>query len=87
MVGQVIGGLAGALVIFVIANSIGGFDAKASGFASNGFGDHSPGGFDLAPVIITEVVFTALFVFVVFPIVGGALGALLWNALVPADDA
>src|SRR6476620_3264342 len=43
--GQVIGGLIGAFVIFVIAESHAGFSAKASGFASNGYGSHSPGGF------------------------------------------
>jgi aquaporin Z len=63
--GQVVGGLVGALVIFVIAHSHTGFDAKASGFASNGYGVHSPGGFKLPAVILTEIVFTALFVFVI----------------------
>jgi aquaporin Z len=61
----VVGGLLGGLVIWVVASSVSGFDAEASGFASNGFGDHSPGGFGLGAVILTEVVFTALFVFVV----------------------
>jgi aquaporin Z len=65
VVGQVVGGLVGALVIFVIAHSHSGFDAKASGFASNGYGAHSPGGFKLPAVILTEIVFTALFVFVI----------------------
>jgi aquaporin Z len=148
LVGQVIGGLVGAGIIFVIADSINGFSAKASGFASNGYGTHSPGGFDLAPVILTEILFTAIFVFViastsrgsmtvgftgltvglmltlvhlitipidntsvnparslatavfqgswaleqlwvfvVFPVVGGLLGALVWRALVPPHDA
>lgn len=146
--GQVVGGLVGALVIYVIANGVDGFSAKASGFASNGYGKHSPGGFDIGPVILVEIVFTALFlfviastsrksmpagftgvavglmltlihlitipvdntsvnparslatavfqgswaleqlwVFIVFPIVGGVLGALVWRTLVPADDA
>jgi aquaporin Z len=65
LLGQVVGGLLGGLVIWVVASSVSGFDAEASGFASNGFGDHSPGGFGLGAVILTEVVFTALFVFVV----------------------
>jgi len=65
VVGQVVGGLVGALVIFVIAHGHAGFDAKASGFASNGYGAHSPGGFKLPAVILTEVVFSALFVFVI----------------------
>jgi len=75
LVGQVIGGIIGAGIIFVIANSIPRFSAEASGFASNGYGSHSPsslasggavpGGFDLGVVILVEVVFTALFVFVI----------------------
>ena len=40
--GQIIGGLAGALIIFLIANSITTFSAEATGFASNGYGSHSP---------------------------------------------
>jgi len=145
-------------VIWVIANSVDGFSAEASGFASNGYGSHSPsalldggnviGGFGLAPVALTEIVFTALFVFViastsrrsmsvastglavglmltlvhlvtipidntsvnparsiatavfqggwaleqlwvflVFPTIGGLVGALVWKVLVPAADA
>ena len=42
LVGQVIGGIVGAGIIFVIANSINGFSAEATGFASNGWGAHSP---------------------------------------------
>jgi aquaporin Z len=157
IVGQVIGGIVGAGIIFVIAKDWAGFSAKASGFASNGYGSHSPsaiangghvaGGFGLGTVILVEIVFTAIFVFViastsrgsmtvgftgltvglmltlihlitipidntsvnparsiataifqgswaldqlwvfiVFPIIGGLLGALVWRALVPAHD-
>jgi aquaporin Z len=146
--GQVVGGIVGATIIFLIANSHAGFSAKASGFASNGYGAHSPGGFKLPAVIIAEIAFTAIFVFVIastsrksmspgmtgvavglmltlihlisipvdntsvnparslataifqhtwalkqlwafilFPLVGGLLGALLWRSLVPAEDA
>lgn len=146
--GQLVGGLIGAGVIYVIANSVSGFSAKASGFASNGYGAHSPGGFKIGAAIIVEIVFTALFVFViastsrksmpagftgvtvglmltlihlitipvdntsvnparsiatavfqggwalrqlwvfiVFPIVGAVIGALIWRAVVPAEDA
>jgi aquaporin Z len=62
--GQIIGGIAGGAIIFVIADSINGFSAKASGFASNGYGKHSPGGFGLGAAITVEIVFTALFIFV-----------------------
>ena len=65
VVGQVVGGIVGGAIIYVIAHSHTGFSAKASGFASNGYGPHSPGGFKLPAVILTEIVFTALFVFVI----------------------
>jgi aquaporin Z len=65
VVGQVVGGLVGAGIIYVIAHSHDGFDAKGNGFASNGYGAHSPGGFKLPAVILTEIIFTALFVFVI----------------------
>jgi aquaporin Z len=65
IVGQIVGGLVGALVIFVIANGVEGFDAEASGFASNGWGDHSPGGYDFGAMVVTELVLTFVFVLVV----------------------
>jgi aquaporin Z len=66
IVGQIVGGLVGALIIFIIAkgSSIP-FSAKATGFASNGYGIHSPGGFKLGTVMMAEVVFTAVFVFII----------------------
>jgi aquaporin Z len=63
--GQVVGGLLGALVIYIVANGVSGFSAKASGFASNGYGAHSPGGFPIGSAILVEIVFTALFIFVI----------------------
>jgi aquaporin Z len=66
--GQVVGGLLGGLIIFLIANSIAGFSAEATGFASNGYGKHSPSapnGFGMGAAIATEIVFTALFIFVI----------------------
>ncbi|MGL4682180.1 MAG: aquaporin, partial [Hafnia alvei] len=42
-----------------------GFDATASGFASNGFGEHSPGGFSLQAAIVAEIVLTAFFLIVI----------------------
>ena len=153
--GQILGGIAGAAIIYAIASSRALFDAQASGFASNGYGTHSPsaalgklGGYDLGAVALTEIVFTALFVlvvvstsrrsmpvgftglavglmltlvhlvtipvdntsvnparslatavfqgswaleqlwvFIVFPLVGGLLAGLIWRVLVPSDDA
>lgn len=158
--GQILGGLAGAGIIFVIAEGLPRFaGASASGFASNGWGEHSPSavathsgavieGYGLGATMVTEIVLTALFVlvvagttrksmavgftgltvglmlmlvhlvsipvdntsvnparslatavfqggwalnqlwvFIVFPLVGGLAGALIWKALVPSEDA
>ncbi|WP_439412997.1 aquaporin Z [Enterobacter ludwigii] len=64
MMAQVIGGLLGAGVLYLVASGLPGFDVHA-GFASNGFGTHSPGGYPLMPVILIEVVLTAMFVLVI----------------------
>jgi aquaporin Z len=62
---QVIGAsIAGALLL-VVAEGQPGFDAVQSGFASNGFGDRSPGGYGFGAVLLTEVVLTAFFLFVI----------------------
>lgn len=53
-------------VLFVIAHGADGFDASASGFGTNGYGDHSPGGYSLLAVVITEIVLTAFFLYVIF---------------------
>lgn len=62
---QVVGGVAGAAVLFLIASGVDSFDAAASGFASNGYGDHSPGGYSLVAALTIEVVMTAVFLFVI----------------------
>jgi aquaporin Z len=64
MIAQVAGGLLGAGVLYLVASGLPGFDVHA-GFASNGFGTHSPGGYPLMPVILIEVVLTAMFVLVI----------------------
>ncbi len=61
---QVIGGIAGAAVLYVIASGAAGFDVSA-GFASNGYGAHSPGGYDLTAALTTEVVMTFMFLIVI----------------------
>jgi aquaporin Z len=68
IVAQLIGGVLGSSVLALIA--LGGPDgffdaARASGFASNGFGEHSPGGFGLGSAILVETVLTAVFLFVI----------------------
>ncbi|PJG82048.1 aquaporin Z [Caviibacterium pharyngocola] len=64
IVAQVIGGIVGAAVLYAIASGKVGFDASA-GFASNGYGEHSPNGFSLSAVIIAEVVLTAFFLIII----------------------
>jgi aquaporin Z len=71
IVAQVVGAIAGAGVLFVIASGHPGFDVSA-GFASNGYGAHSPGGFTLAACLVTEVVMTFGFLFVILGATHGA---------------
>jgi aquaporin Z len=61
---QVLGGLAGGAVIYAIASGAAGFDASA-GFASNGYGEHSPQGYSLQAALIAEVVLTFMFLMVI----------------------
>ncbi|HLN76484.1 MAG TPA: aquaporin Z [Nocardioidaceae bacterium] len=62
---QVVAAAVAALVLFIIANGVDGFSAKESGFATNGYGDRSPGGYELLAVIVAEVVLTAFFLYVI----------------------
>ncbi len=62
---QVLGAIAGAGVLAVIANGAPGFDLKASGFAANGYQAHSPGLYSLAACFTVEIVLTAFFVLVI----------------------
>ena len=64
VVAQVLGGAAGAGILYLIASGQPGFDAHA-GFAANGYGEHSPGGYSLTACLITELVMTFAFVFVI----------------------
>jgi aquaporin Z len=64
IIAQVLGAIAGAAILYVIASGQPGFDVHA-GFASNGYGDHSPGGFPMASGFICEVVMTFGFLFVI----------------------
>lgn len=61
---QVAGAVAGAAVLYLIASGKAGFDVSA-GFASNGYGEHSPGGYGLGAALITEVVMTFMFLVVI----------------------
>lgn len=62
---QAVAGIAGAAVLYVIAAGRPGFDASRSGFATNGYGDRSPGGYSMLAALVTEVVLTAVFLFII----------------------
>ncbi|MBC3379379.1 aquaporin Z [Serratia fonticola] len=65
VVAQVIGGIAAAAVLYFVASGKADFDATASGLASNGYGEHSPGGYSLQAAIVIELVLTAFFLIVI----------------------
>lgn len=68
IVAQILGAILGAGLLLLIANGIsGGYDlgASASGLAANGYGDHSPGGYNLVAAFLTEVILTFFLVFTV----------------------
>ncbi len=64
IVAQVLGGIVAGGVLYVIASGQTSFDVSA-GFASNGYGEHSPGGYSLLSCLVTEVVLTMMFIFVI----------------------
>jgi aquaporin Z len=64
IVAQVIGGVVAGGVLFLIASGQAGFDVSA-GFASNGYGAHSPGGYSLLAALVCEVVMTMMFLVVI----------------------
>lgn len=65
IVSQVIGAIAAAGVLYLIASGKTGFDAVASGFASNGFGEHSPNGYDMMAALLIEFVLTTFFLIII----------------------
>jgi aquaporin Z len=64
IIAQVLGGLAGAAILYIIASGQAGFDVTA-GFASNGYAEHSPGGYSLTAALITEIVMTFMFLIII----------------------
>lgn len=64
IVAQVLGAIAAGGVLYLIASGQAGFDVTA-GFASNGYGEHSPGGYSMTAALISEVVMTAFFLFII----------------------
>ena len=64
IVAQVLGAILAGGVLYLIASGKAGFDVHA-GFASNGYGAHSPGGYSMFAALVSEVVMTAMFLFVI----------------------
>lgn len=64
VIAQVVGGILAAAVLYVIASGQAGF-SLAAGFASNGYGEHSPGGYGLGSALVAEVVLTFMFLVVI----------------------
>jgi aquaporin Z len=64
IIAQLVGAIAAAAVLYTIASGKEGF-SLAAGFAANGYGAHSPGGYSMFSALVTEVVLTAMFLFVI----------------------
>ncbi len=62
---QVAAASVAGLALFAIASGKDGFDAVASGFASNGYGERSPDGYSLVAALVTEIVLTAIFLYII----------------------
>ena len=60
---QVLGGIAGAGILYIIATGKAGFEI--GGFAANGYGEHSPGGYSLLAALVTEIVMTFMFLIII----------------------
>lgn len=65
VIAQLAGAIVAAFVLWQIAGGIPGFDLVGSGFAANGYGEHSPGGYSLFSAMITEFVLTFMFLFII----------------------
>ena len=65
VIAQVAGGIAAAAVLALIASGKPGFDLVASGFAANGFAEHSPGGYSMGAAFVAEVVLTFMFLMII----------------------
>lgn len=63
IVAQILGGIAGAGILFMIATGKAGFEI--GGFAANGYGEHSPGGYGMLAALVTEVVMTFMFLIII----------------------
>lgn len=62
---QVLGAIVAGGVLYMIASGQAGFDIATSGFATNGYGEFSPGGYSMMAALVTEIVLTAFFIFII----------------------
>lgn len=65
IIAQVIGGLIAGGILYVIATGQAGFDVVGSGFAANGYGEHSPGQYSMLAALVSEVIMTMMFLIVI----------------------
>lgn len=65
IVAQVLGAIAAGFILYIVATGKAGFDVAASGFASNGYNEHSPGGYNLLAALTIEIVLTAFFLIII----------------------
>lgn len=65
VIAQLAGGILAGATLYLIATGKAGFDVSASGFASNGYGEHSPGGYSLYAALVSEIVLTGFFIFII----------------------
>ncbi|WP_274016760.1 aquaporin Z [Vibrio parahaemolyticus] len=65
IIAQVIGGLIAGGILYVIATGQAGFDIVGSGFAANGYGEHSPGQYSMLAALVSEIVMTMMFLIVI----------------------
>ena len=63
IIAQLLGAIAGAGILYIIASGKAGFEI--GGFAANGYGEHSPGGYDMSAALVTEVVMTFMFLVII----------------------
>jgi aquaporin Z len=63
IIAQVMGGIAGAAILYLIASGKPGFET--GGFAANGYGEHSPDGYGLAAALVCEIVMTFMFLIII----------------------
>ncbi len=63
IIAQVLGGILAACILYIIASGKEGFEI--GGFAANGYGEHSPGGYSLLAALVTEIVMTFMFLFII----------------------